>query len=492
MRGLRQRLIADHSRVGHCHRRHIGVRQHLLDDLILQHSRFDAAELLFVGAQKTPHLHWLLVAARDFRNPGFDAVVVGRDRFTKRNGAHHDPVPNRLRCGFAHHWLEVRRELPQRCREAQLLLCDLGLELRLRELELVRGGQRGKHFPLGGAARGLIEFDLHPAPHRAAERRHAVAFRGDAEGVEKGVVEFWEMWLLHAAQRDLADRVARLERVVGVGRASVGRRRILAASGSLFGRFVDVGCFGDVALVVVMGGPALFVRLDRRRALPGHAQRHREGARFGRGHADDRTVHVAARFGDDVLRALAALQGLAVRLDRIIDQNPIVDLRRPLHGMPGGLLVAQLFNGVVDVRLRDLRLRHANAQGAERRELELGKDLEGGRVLEVLADIQRHDVHVHRPGRRQLLLRDGLLQARLQQRRRGVLEQLVAEALPHHPEGHLALAETGELDLAGGVPHLLVDQLLQRIRGQGDGDLALKPARRFNRYPHVRRRPRER
>ena len=176
---------------------------------------------------------------------------------------------------------------------------------------------------------------------------------------------------------------------------------------------------------------------------------------------------------------------LAVRFNRVVDVYPIIVPRWALDRMPLDLLAAQLFHRVVDVALRDFRLRLAHPQRAVGHDLELREDLEGGGVLQVLALGDRPQVHGDLPGGRQPLLRDRVIQARLQQRRGGLLAQLLAEALPHHLQRHFALAEAGQLHLAGGVPHLLVEQLLDGLRGHRHGDLAFEAVRRLYRYPHM-------
>ena len=479
--------------VGHLHRRHGRLREHLLHDLFPQHVGFDAAQLLFVGLQEAPHFRRVFVAAGDLGDSCGDALVVRGDALVQRNRAYDEGGANALLGIGSHHHLETFGKLPDRLLEARPLQQRLFIHQRPRQLEVVRGDEGGEHLPLLYAADGGIEFHFHPGSHGAAERRHAVVLLGDAEPVEEGVVQFGQVRLFHGAQRDLADGVELLAgdvvlvfvvRVRFVGR----RTRFLLRDGRIGALRVVAGRVVAL-LVVLVGRIVVVVELEHLWLGFGSLLANPYGgwirARLGSGHADDGSVQLAIRIVDDARLPLAALQRLAFGLDRMIDENPIVVPRRAFDRMPLHLLATQLLHGAVDVAFRDFRLRLAHPQRAVGHDLELREDLEGGGVLQVLALGDRLQVHGDLPGRRQLLLRDRVIQARLQQRRGGLLAQLLAEALPHHLQRHLALAEAGQLHLAGGVPHLLVEQLLDGLRGHRHGDLAFEAVRRLYRYPHM-------
>ena len=462
--------------------------------MLAQHVELDLAQPVFVAVEVAADFRRLLVAARHLVDSVGDPRGIRGERPLAGNRPHHQHLAYLVLGVLAQRAFHRLREDAEHRRDALLGRRQFAFHEHVRQREFVRGGKRGQDFSPFGATHRRVELDIHAGAHGGAERRHPVAFLGDLEPVEEGVVEFRQLRFFHPVQRHGGDGLARLRFV-----ACLGRRRGLWRGDLGFGRWglfllcllplAGVGRSNAIlgrpvvvpVVLVVCGVLACQVAERLFRRWNGHGK----CPRLAGGHADERLRPVVVGVFQNERALFPLVERLASGFHRLVQQNPIAHLRWPLDGKPLDPLFAQVLDGSVDVRFFDCRLGNAHHQGVEGDELELRKDLEGGRVFEVLAVGHGDDVDGRRAGRRQRLGLHRILEGLLHQRRADFGQQLAAEALPHHLERHFAGAETGQLEVCCGASQAGVECLGQVAGRHGDRHLALEAVGRLYRLPHA-------
>ena len=192
----------------------------------------------------------------------------------------------------------------------------------------------------------------------------------------------------------------------------------------------------------------------------------------------------AAEQHGDVL-ALAAFERGAVDLAFEIHRDAVALAARAVHRIEFRPLLAQVLHHRVDVGLGDLGRRARDGNAFDALQLDLREDLEGRAVLEVLVRADRERLDARPRGRVELLLRDGLGEARLHQVGQHFLPHLRAELLLDDLRRHLAGPEALELHGAADALQALVDRLLDALARDAHFHPALEGARRLDRNLHA-------
>src|SRR5690606_20630436 len=242
-------------------------------------------------------------------------------------------------------------------------------------------------------------------------------------------------------------------------------------------------------------GDLLDLHVDLRR-LAGqlrHAPVGREGDVDGllvaAGHAGQRVldVRVHAAGADHGHAALGALgrQALVADLRPGLHVHRVAFLRRARHRGPAAALRAQVLDHAVDVGLGhlgrvagDVELRHVDLA-------EVGHDLEGGHVRQLLVAGVPAALDAGAAGQAQLVLADRLVEALAQHAVQDLVAHLLSEALLDDPGRHLAGTKTLDADRARDLAQATSDLVLEALRRQAERHAALEIAQGFDRCLHT-------
>ncbi len=147
-----------------------------------------------------------------------------------------------------------------------------------------------------------------------------------------------------------------------------------------------------------------------------------------------------------------------------VDHHAVLVAYRTLDGLPRGPLAAHGVDGAVDVLVLYLDLRLFQALALDVGAGDLGEDVEGRDVFQILAPLQRGGLDSGPARRGQPLLTERVAVAALNELPGGFLDDLTAVARLHQPQGHLAGAETGQFEVSREASQTGRDLPLELVR----------------------------
>ena len=178
--------------------------------------------------------------------------------------------------------------------------------------------------------------------------------------------------------------------------------------------------------------------------------------------------------------AFAAREILTVDSALEIDADPISLGRRTLHRAPGHPLLAQVFQHPVHIGFGDLGVGPLDLDGFKSARIELGQDLEGGAVFQILPVLQTLGFDPRPAQRIEFFRGQGFVQAVLHQFADRLIANLIAIESLDQLERDFARTEPIHLHPPGQGLQPVLNFLGEPFGRNLHGDPALQIAQRFN------------
>ena len=192
------------------------------------------------------------------------------------------------------------------------------------------------------------------------------------------------------------------------------------------------------------------------------------------GHLEVREHLVGAEHDLDVL-ALAAFEGFLADRSGEIDDHAIAVRGAAVDRLPRALLLPEPLDHVVDIAVPDADVGCLERELVDLLELDLGIDLEGRAIGEMLVVGRGQRFDRRSPGRIQLLLGDGMREGRANHVADDLLPDLTTVALAHDLGRHLAGTKALEPGRLAHLPEPEIDFAIDvRVR-HAHGDLTPQP-----------------